>query len=73
MLTDHSDDPVLPLLIELATTSLLENRPLFPNPLHEPVFYRRDFRRWVENGLEELAAIEKAKKEAARAAADPQG
>lgn len=64
MLTEHSDDPVLPLLIGLAVTSITENRPLFPNPFDEPVFYRRYFRKWVEDGLEEVSKIHKALEEA---------
>lgn len=64
MLTEHSDDPVLPLLIGLAVASITENRPLFPNPLEEPVLYQRYFRKWVEAGLEEAAKIHTALQEA---------
>lgn len=64
MLTEHSDDPVLPLLIGLAVTSITEIRPLFPNPFDEPVFYRRYFRKWVESGLEEVSKIQTALEEA---------
>ncbi len=52
--TETSDDPVLLKLIEITVTSITENRPLFPgSPLNEPSFYRRYFKRWVQEGLEE--------------------
>jgi len=41
-----TDDPVLAVLIQIATVSVNENRPVYPNPLHEPVLWRH-FRRWV--------------------------
>jgi hypothetical protein len=37
--------------------SILENRPLFLTILEEPVFYRRYFRKWVEEGMEEARRL----------------
>jgi hypothetical protein len=50
-------DAVLGLIVELIVTSLQAERPLFPNPLDEPIFYRRYLKRWVEEELEQEQAI----------------
>ena len=50
------DDPVLDNLIELTILATYENRPLFPDILKEPIFYRKYFKRWVSEGLEERRA-----------------
>jgi hypothetical protein len=60
VLTETTDDRVLAFLLELTITSLTEERPLFPNPLDEPLLYRRHFRKWVEEGLREATDIQKA-------------
>ncbi len=53
--TETSVDPVLLKLIEITMTSITENRPLFPgSPLEEPSFFRRYFKRWVQESLEEV-------------------
>jgi hypothetical protein len=48
-----SDDPVLDQLVALTLNEILRGRPLFLSPLDEPYFYQKNFRRWVEEGLEE--------------------
>jgi hypothetical protein len=53
ILTGSTDDIVLKTLIDLAAYSLEQERPLFPNPLDEPILYRR-FSCWVIDGLREL-------------------
>lgn len=57
IVTQRTSDPVLLTLLEIVVTSVAEERPLFNNPLEEPPFYRRYFRRWVKEGLEEAAKI----------------
>jgi len=32
---------------------ITQGRPLFPNPMDEPVFYRRAFREWVSEAIKE--------------------
>ena len=41
-------------MLELAVYSILNDRPLFDQPLDEPAFYRRYFYRWVKEGIEEV-------------------
>ena len=54
VIQERSDDLVLLKLIELELVSINEGRPLFTgSPLNDPVFYRRYFRKWVREGLEE--------------------
>ena len=38
---ERTDDTVLKTLIELAVVSIDEERPVFPNPLDEPVLWRK--------------------------------
>jgi hypothetical protein len=60
---DHiSDDAVLAQLVELVLEEEIEKRPLFPNLLDEPVFFRRYFRRWVMEALKEKQSIGDATK-----------
>jgi len=47
------DDPVLATLVELALIEIDEGRFCFPNPRTEPVFWRRHFRKWVKEAIEE--------------------
>ena len=60
---EKTDDMVLKVLIELAVVSLDEERPVFPNPLDEPVLWRK-FKRAVKLARDEARAakseIEKA-------------
>lgn len=41
----------LSILIEVTLLEVLEGRPLFPNPMDEPIFYRRHFKAWIKNAL----------------------
>lgn len=50
-----TSDMVLNQLLEVIVTSIREDQPIFSNPLHEPILYRR-LKRWVEEGLAEAAA-----------------
>jgi hypothetical protein len=60
---DHiSGDAVLAQLVELVLEEEIEKRPLFPNLLDEPVFFRRYFRRWVTEALKEKQSIGDATK-----------
>lgn len=58
-ITEGTDDHILSILIDVVSTSIVENRLLYLNPLDEPVHYRL-FCKWVREGLEEALAIEKA-------------
>lgn len=60
MLTGATTDPILAILIDLVLSSDHVGRPLFPNPLDEPILYRH-FRQAVADGIESLRKIEKAK------------
>lgn len=57
---EGTDDPILAILVDVVSTSIVEDRLLFPNPLDEPVFYHRYFSKWVREGLKEAVAIELA-------------
>ena len=57
VLTETTEDPVLAFLIEVTMASIETSRPLFSNLWDEPIFYRRHFRKWVEQGLREAAKI----------------
>ena len=61
------EDPILAILLEVTMASVQDGRPLFPNPLEEPLFYRKYFRRWVLEGLKESADLAKAHQEQERA------
>ena len=53
-------------LVEITINSIRTERELFPNPLEEPYFWRRYFRQWVIEGLQEakkIAAEEQGKQE----------
>jgi len=57
---DLHDDPVLVTLINITLNSINSKRPLFDNPLHEPVLYSRYFNKWVKEALEERNQLDKA-------------
>ena len=40
LMSGGTADPVLVHLLEAAAVSLTENRPVFPNPMEEPVLWR---------------------------------
>jgi hypothetical protein len=51
-------------LIEITLESLNSGRPIYTNPLTEPSFYRKRFRRWVEAGLGEARKLTEQMKQA---------
>jgi hypothetical protein len=59
----RTGDRVLEILLEITLSTIADGRPLFLNPLEEPVLYRH-FRRWTTEGLEELAKLSKLEEEA---------
>ena len=50
---EGSQDLVLARLVDITVRSIISERELFDNPLHEPVFYQRYFRPWVNAALDE--------------------
>lgn len=50
----------------MTVTSIGEERPLFDNPLEEPYFYQRYFKRWVKEGLDEISKIEEQEADTAK-------
>ena len=50
-----SNDPVLVAILDIMIAQINENRPAFPNPLDEPVLYRR----LVSKTKEALASSER--------------
>ena len=63
ILTGTTTDPALAILIEVTITSISEQRPIFFEPLNEPLMYRRYFKRWVADSLDELAKIEQTQRQ----------
>lgn len=61
VLTGDIDDTVLAVLLEVTINSIVTDRPIFANPFIEPDFYRKKFRRWVEEGLAERRKTEQNK------------
>lgn len=61
ILTNEFTDLVLLRLVELTIYSIRSDRPLFPNPMQEPTFYRKYFRKWVDEALEEKKVISEAR------------
>ena len=57
--SNGTEDLVLAQLIEITIRSINTKRELFDNPLHEPIFYRRYFRTWVQSAIEEEDAFDK--------------
>jgi hypothetical protein len=50
-------DPILANIVDLTATSLVENRPLFANPLDEPSFFKKYIKRWIKEELDTDLAI----------------
>jgi hypothetical protein len=48
------DDPVLESLLVMTLKEINEGRPLFPNPMDEPLLYGRYFKRWVREAVKKL-------------------
>jgi hypothetical protein len=71
-ITEGTTDKTLSILLEVVRISITEDRLLFPNPLDEPVFYRRYFVPWVKEGLEEAKAIAEAEAQAMAKVQHPQ-
>ncbi len=57
-------DGVLRLLVDLTAASITEERPLFPNPMEEPAFFRKWFKVWVREGLVERGKLQQVQQEA---------
>ena len=53
ILTEDFSDEYFASLFELTLTAKSSGRHLFANPMDEPLFYRRHFVRWIEEGMEE--------------------
>jgi hypothetical protein len=60
ILVGGGDDLYLQALIEVVLVSIVKERPLYQTVLEEPAFLRKYFRPWVEEGLEERRAYDKA-------------
>ncbi len=65
IMSGQTDDRVLEILIDLTVTSEHQNRPLFPNVMDEPDFYRLYFKKWVLESLAEAAALNSLENKAA--------
>lgn len=63
LLEGTTSDNVLGILISLTTKELTSGRPLFENPLDEPILYSRYFRPWVKEALEALKKIQERSKQ----------
>lgn len=53
-------DRILLLAINTTLRELIDGRPLFDNPLHEPALYRDYFKEWVRKSLDAVTEMEKA-------------
>ena len=60
-----SKDRVLKSLIEVGTVSVIDKRPIFSNPLHEPILWRH-FVGWVSDGIAAASKIEAILEKAAK-------
>lgn len=65
ILTQDISDPVLAVLIRIATVSIKDNRPVFPNPMHEPVLWTM-FIKWVSDGYVAASKVKQIMEEAAK-------
>jgi hypothetical protein len=63
VLTGATGDSVLDKLILFTMKVVVEGRHIAQNPLEEPAFFERQFKRWVAEGIKELdaARVEKEK------------
>ena len=62
IIVGQSGDYVLDEILLIIINSIQTGRQLYSNPLKEPAFYQKYLRRWVDEGLEELAKINKLQK-----------
>jgi hypothetical protein len=58
ILMEFTEDRSLEWLLRLALVEILDRRPVFPNPMHEPVLWRK-FVRWTEDALEDAKEVKK--------------
>ena len=65
VLTGATEDRVLDKLILFTMGIVVEGRHIAQNPLEEPAFFERQFKRWVADGVKEMdaARVEKKKLE----------
>lgn len=54
ILVGKSNDFTLVALLSIAKTSIQSGRPISNNILAEPVFFERYFKKWVQEGFDEL-------------------
>lgn len=57
LITERAPDPELRWLIRIAFVSIYEKRPVFPNPLDEPVLFGK-FIGMVKEGLEDARSAQ---------------
>ena len=62
ILTGATEDRVLDKLILFTMGIVVEGRHIAQNPLEEPAFFERQFKRWVADGVKELDAARAEKK-----------
>lgn len=63
IVTRMCEDKMLATVLDIATASITEGRPLYASVLDEPIFYRRYIKHWIEEGLKEALEIAKATKQ----------
>jgi hypothetical protein len=63
ILSGQTKDHVLASLLEVTIISTRDGRPLFPNPLDEPILYRQ-FQRMVASALGEADKVEDERQQA---------
>ena len=62
ILTGATEDRVLDKLILFTMGIVVEGRHIAQNPLEEPAFFERQFKRWMAEGMKELEATRGEKK-----------
>ena len=50
----ETSDKVLATMLDIVVPAMQRGTPIFRDTMAEPSFYRRFFRRWVVEGLDEL-------------------
>ena len=61
ILTGATKDTVLDKLILFTMRVVVEDRHIAQNPLEEPAFFERYFKKWVADGIKELETTRKEK------------
>ncbi len=54
---EGTKDSVLGQLLEVTRAAIIESRELFRHPMEEPVFFRRYFKRWVREAIEQKKKV----------------